>query len=298
MANVVNFMDKIIPNHTGQKQPPCWKKIVFMFFPRFNMKKFTFWFGLSWFTINFIMILQARTFKVDGIVRADCIFVRWGAAVTPYIRFKHHLHRIIIGPLMCEDTGQLIIGLYIIWSYGFLYEHYLTKCQILTTVIGSTIISSLIGCFIEFQRVRCSGTVVIAAWGSLYIFLLWDRLEYNVVLRLVKLVMYIVKMMVLLTVSLKQYSDPIATCCAFAFGVLLALSFIKEIGPNVNEERKFILLRLKIFIFIVSLMILLMCFAYACFMYDKKKQLTLLESDYVCQDKVEKKRILMRMFGF
>lgn len=292
MSSYINILEKLIPNHTGQKKPACWKKVLYMFFPRFNMKKFTFWFGFVWFVANFALILQAKTFKVDGVVRPDCVFVKWGASITPYIRFKHHLHRVILGALMCEDVGQCIIGIYIIWSYGFLYEHYLTKCQIFSTVIGSSLIASLIGCFVEFQRVRCAGTIVIASWGSLYIFLLWDRLDYNIVLRLIKLVTYIVKMMVLLTVSLTPMSDPIAMCSAFSFGVLLAMSFIKDIGREVNEERRFILLRLKIFIFIVSLMVFLMCFAYACFMYDKKKQVALLDTEYRCVSSNARRRML------
>jgi hypothetical protein len=170
-----------------------------------------------------------------------------------------------------DNAGQVIIGWYIIWSYGFLYQHYLTKSKLLWTVGFATLLGSLVGCFIEFQDIRCGGTIVIACWASIYIFLLWDTLDYNIVLRLIKLTTYIVKLMALLVASLTSYSDPIGTISGYAFGFMLSMSIIKKINDNVNEEKRFILLRLKIFIIIISIMIFLFGLSYATVMYDKKK---------------------------
>lgn len=55
--NCLNFLDKMMPNHTGQQQPSIYKKILFMFFPKFDMGTFTFWFGLIWAGLNTFIVL-------------------------------------------------------------------------------------------------------------------------------------------------------------------------------------------------------------------------------------------------
>lgn len=112
---------------------------------------------------------------------------------------------------------------------------------------------------------------MVSCWASIYIFLLWDTLEYNIVLRLGKMVTYIVKLMALLVASLTSYSDPIGTISGFALGFLLSMSIIKKIGDRVDEERRFILLRLKIFIIILTLMLFIFSLSYSLVMYDQKK---------------------------
>lgn len=46
MEGALSTVSNIIPNHTGMQNPPCWKKMLFLFFPAFSVKTVTFWFGL------------------------------------------------------------------------------------------------------------------------------------------------------------------------------------------------------------------------------------------------------------
>lgn len=281
MPSWLELVEKLTPNHTGQNKPSFQKKLLYLFFPRFNVTSFTFWFGLTWGILNIIVIALAKTYKdPNGNLLPECVYIRFGASITPYIRFYYHYHRILLGPFIVDNAGQVIIGWYIIWSYGFLYQHYLTKSKILWTVGFATILGNLIGSFIEFQDVRCGGTIVVACWASIYIFLLWDTLDYNIVLRLFKMVTYLVKMMALLVASLTKYSDPIGTISGFCLGFLLAMSIIKKIGDRVDEEKRFILLRLKIFIIILTLMLFIFSLSYVLVMYDRKKHSIHLKNGY------------------
>jgi hypothetical protein len=78
-------------------------------------------------------------------------------------------------------------------------------------------------------------------------------------------------MMALLVASLTSYSDPIGTIAGYGLGILIAMSLVKKIGDRVDEEKRFILLRLKIFIMIVALMLLLFTLAFVTVMFDEKK---------------------------
>lgn len=135
----------------------------------------------------------------------------------------------------------------------------------------SAFIGNLIGCFVEFQDIRCAGTILVASWASIYLLLLWDTLDYSIVMKLVKVVIYIIKLMALLVASLGPYSDPIGTLTGFALGFMIGMSLIKKISDTTDEDRKFILLRLKIFIIIMVLIFLIFSLSYSTVMYDKRK---------------------------
>ena len=65
-------------------------------------------------------------------------------------------------------------------------------------------------------------------------------------------------------------------------GVILCLSLVKEIPQKVDEENRFILLRLKIFLFIISSIVLLFAFSYVTVMYDNRTKLATIKTTYAC----------------
>ena len=278
MQQSASLISRLIPNHTGREEPSCLVKVVFLFFPRFKFLSFTFFFGLAWAGINTFLAIK---YKVDH--QSPCLFLFWGASIPAYIRYYQQYWRIFLGGLYVDNIPQILLGFYIIWSYGFLYEHHIDKCRLYTIIFGASLIGALIICFLnntEAFGYSASGSIMVAAWSSVYLFMLWDILEYNILLRLVKMGIYFVKVTALFasTLSPDNSSDATSTVFGYGFGFLLAMALIKKIDPNTPEDRKFIFMRLKIFIMILAFIFLLLAATYATVMFSDKKDLILLSN--------------------
>jgi hypothetical protein len=285
MVDINSILDSLTPG-SDKKNRSLQKKILGLFFPKFSWRTFTFWFGLIWFCCNMFIILSENMVKrlVRGsvVVTMPCRLLMFGASCTPLIKYEKHYHRLLLGPFICDNIMQALLGLYIYWSYGFLYEKHYSKVQILVVTFGATLLGSMVGCFWEFKDIRAQGTCHVIAWGMLYSFLLWEKLNYNILWFLVKLIMMIMKCMAVLMGSLSNYGDPIGTIASAGFSMMLGLSIIKEVGHRFDEEKKFILMRLKIFLFIISIIIFLFSFAYVSVMYDNRSNLELIKRDFAC----------------
>lgn len=175
-----------------------------------------------------------------------------------------------------------MLGLYIYWSYGFLYEKYYGKTVVIVVSFCGALLGSLVGSFWEFNDIRAQGTIHIMCWCVIYGFLLWEKLNYNIVWFIVKLTILILKGMAVLMGSLTDLGDPIGTIAGACFSIILGLSLMKEVNPRFDEERKFILMRLKIFLFIISIIVFLFSFSYVAVMYDNKTKHNTLRTSYAC----------------
>lgn len=79
---------------------------------------------------------------------------------------------------------------------------------------------------------------------------------------------FILKVVLLFMISIvNPYHDPVATIIGLVFGFLLGISFIKKLG-KIDEEKRFIFLRAKIFIAIVCFMLIIIGVCYVTVMYD------------------------------
>ena len=286
---IIQFADKLIPNHTNKKNPNFQRKLLMVLFPRISIKKFTFWFGIIWAALNLWIIISEQfvTEVLDNrgnSIKKECQFLFYGASVTPYIRYQYHYHRILLSIFICSNINQVLLGFYVIWSYGFLFEHYLKWWEIFFTISGATLLGSLVGAFFEFQSIRCAGCCFLASWCGLYGILIWEKLNYNMIIFLVKFFMFVLKSILVLMVSLNEYGDPISTVVGFCLSIGLGIAFIKEISHRFDEEKKFILMRLKIFLIIVYLMLLLMTLVYVTVMYDNKKADYNIKNTYTCDN--------------
>ena len=120
------------------------------------------------------------------------------------------------------------------------------------------------------------------SWCLVYGFLLWEKLNYNIVWTIIKLTILIIKGMAVLMGSLSTFGDPIGTIAGGLFTMVLGLSLIKEVDARFDEEKKFIIMRLKIFLFIISMIIFLFSLSYVCVMYDNRQKLKDFTVTYAC----------------
>lgn len=285
----------IMPNHTGKKDPPQWQKVVYFVFPGLTIKSFSFWYGIVFLTFNVMVEVNQRllTPRLDpsdakAFITKDCNFLFLGGLIPVFIRYKYQYYRLLVGPFISANITTTLLGFYLIWCYGFLYEKYLSKVELYVTLVLSIILTSLISCFVDFRRntLTAGGSFSIACWSAIYIFLLWERLDYNIVWKIFDIIFYIVKVVMLLTASLTDFADPISTLLGFIVSLLLGVSFIMTLNKNYDEEKRFLILRGKIFIVIVFFMIGIMCISYITVMYDDMKNYIETSYHYAC-DKVE-----------
>lgn len=292
MVDFNSLIDKLSPDG-GKKNKSLQKKIFNLFFPKFSWKTFTFYWGIIWAGLNFFIIISEYTVS-NAYVSPDsknitkpCRLIMFGASVTPLVKYKYNYWRLLIGPFMCDNIMQVLIGLYIYWSYGFLYEKYYGKALLLTVTFGGSLLGSLVGSFWEFSDVRAQATVHVMSWCCVYVFLIWDKLNYNIIWTIIKLSILILKGMACLMGSLSAYGDPIGTIAGGVFTMILGLSVLKDVNPRFDEEKKFIIMRLKIFLFIISMIIFLFALSYVCVMYDNKTNLNHIQKYYACDKRAE-----------
>lgn len=118
-----------------------------------------------------------------------CSLLTFGAMLTPYVRFSWGQYRLVTAALLSPDFSTIFLCFYAFWSYGFLIEKHIPYSQTVPTFLLGTLITQLASAFIQFGRLRdidkglpvcllCSTTGV---YLSIYIFMLWDVLEYNIV---------------------------------------------------------------------------------------------------------------------
>lgn len=289
MVDFTSLIDKLTPDG-GKKNKSLQKKIFNLFFPKFSWKTFTFYWGLIWAGLNLFIIISEnfvdRNVSPDGKnITKQCRLIMFGASVTPLIKYNYHYWRLLIGPFMCDNVMQVLIGLYIYWSYGFLYEKYYSKTVIMVVTFGGTLLGTFVGSFWEFSDVRAQGTVHVISWCCLYIFMIWEKLNYNIIWTIIKLSILILKGMACLMGSLTAYGDPIGTIAGALFTMILGLSVLKEVNPKFDEERKFIIMRLKIFLFIISMIIFLFALSYVTVMYDNRTSYNRIKTYFACDKK-------------
>lgn len=289
MVDMMSLLDSITPG-SDKKNRTLQKKILNLFFPKFSWKTFTFYWGIIWAGINAYIVISEnfsprywnRETNPFTLITHHCRLLMFGASVTPLIKYEKSYLRLLAAPFMCENIMQILLGLYIYWSYGFLYEKHYGRTVLFVVTFGGTLLGSLIGDFWEFTNIRAQGSIHVMSWCLVYAFLLWEKLNYNIVWMIIKLVMLILKAMAVLMGTLTVCGDPIGTIAGAIFTMVLGLSVLKEVNIKFDEEKKFILMRLKIFLFIISIIIFLFSFSYVTVMYDNKSNLRSIQTNYAC----------------
>lgn len=285
MVDFNDILDKLSPDG-GKKAKSIQKKIFNLFFPKFSWRTFTFYWGIIWACINAFVVISENfaTRKIYGSenITKACRLLMFGASATPLIKYKYQYWRLVIGPFLCDNIMQILVGLYIYWSYGFLYEKYYGKPTLLVVTFGGALLGSFVGAFWEFHDIRAQGSIHVMSWCLVYGFLLWEKLNYNIIWTIIKLSILIIKAMAVLMGSLSTFGDPIGTIAGGLFTMVLGLSLMKDVDPRFDEEKKFIIMRLKIFLFIISMIIFLFSLSYVCVMYDNRQKLTTFNDKFAC----------------
>ena len=295
MVDFTSLIDNITPG-SDKKNKSLQKKILNLFFPKFSWRTFTFYWGIIWAGLNAYLVIMEnfseRYVNPTGVdITKSCRIAMFGGSISPAIKYKKHFHRLILGPFLCDNIMQVLIGLYVYWSYGFLFEKHYGRTVILVVTFGATLMGSLVGAFWEFNLIRAQGTCHVIAWCLTYVFLLWEKLNYNIIWFIMKMVIMVMKTMAVLMSSLTEYGDPIGTVATGIFTMVLGLSLLKEVSPRFDEEKKFILMRLKIFLFIISITIFVFSFSYVAVMYDNRTNLNTYNTVYACNKTVTQNKV-------